>query len=123
MLSISGRRPPSRSDLLDLWSLIQANRGRQAPARLISCMEQRRRNCARWLGALLETRLPRRLICGAADPIPGAHLAGRYRELVPDADVIVLEGVGRHPLHEDPGRVAAQCGAFRRRLDAHVPRE
>ena len=38
------------------------------------------------------TRVPLRLIDGAADPVSGAHMAARYRELVPRADVVLLEG-------------------------------
>ena len=57
--------------------------------------------------------MPRRLICGAYDPVSGAHLATRYRELVPDPDVVLLEGVGHYPQIEDPDRVLDAYFAFR----------
>lgn len=116
MLSISGAQPPTREDLADLWSLIERDDGKLALARLISYMAQRRRNRARWVGALLESKVPRRLICGGADPISGAHLAARYRELVPDPDVVVLEPAGHYPQLEDPDRVVDEYLAFRARL-------
>lgn len=116
MLSISGREPPSREELADLWSLIERDDGKRALARLINYMEQRRRNRPRWVGALVESRVPRRLICGAADPISGAHLAQRYLELVPDPDVVVLEGVGHYPQLEDAGRVVDEYLRFRSRV-------
>lgn len=116
MLSISGREPPSREDLADLWSLIEREDGKRALARLIGYMEQRRRNRPRWVGALVESRVPRRLICGAVDPISGAHMAQRYRELVPDADVVLIDGVGHYPQLEDPGRVVDEYQGFRARL-------
>lgn len=113
MLAISGRNPPSRADLEDLWSLVGREHGQLALARLISYMEQRRRNRPRWVGALLESKVPRKLICGAVDPVSGAHLAARYRELVPDADVTLLEGVGHYPQLEDPDLVVDEYLRFR----------
>ena len=118
MLSISGERPPTREELQDLWVLIERNGGRQALARLINYMEQRRRNRARWVGALVESSVPRRLICGAVDPVSGRHLADRYRELVPGPDVVVLEGVGHYPHLEVHDRVVEEYDVFRARIGA-----
>jgi pimeloyl-ACP methyl ester carboxylesterase len=116
MLSIAGRTPPSREELQDLWVLIERDGGRQALARLINYMEQRRRNRERWVGALVASRVPRRLICGAVDPVSGRHLADRYRELVPEPDVVVLEDVGHYPQLEVHDRVVDEYEAFRVRL-------
>jgi pimeloyl-ACP methyl ester carboxylesterase len=116
MLSISGSAPPSREELQDLWVLIERDGGRQALARLISYMQQRRRHRTRWVGALVESQVPRRLICGAVDPVSGRHLADRYRELVPDPDVVVLEDVGHYPHLEVHDRVVDEYVAFRARL-------
>ena len=118
MLSISGSAPPTREELQDLWVLIERDGGREALARLINYMEQRRRNRARWVGALVDSTVPRRLICGAVDPVSGRHLAERYRELVPDPDVVVLEGVGHYPQLEVHDRVVDEYEAFRSRVDA-----
>jgi pimeloyl-ACP methyl ester carboxylesterase len=118
MLSIAGREPPTREELADLWVLIESDGGRQALARLINYMEQRRRNRARWVGALVDSTVPRRLICGAVDPVSGRHLADRYRELVPDPDVVVLEDVGHYPQLEVHDRVVDEYEAFRSRVDA-----
>jgi pimeloyl-ACP methyl ester carboxylesterase len=122
MLSIAGREPPTREELADLWVLIQRDGGRQALARLINYMEQRRRNRPRWVGALVESTVPRRLICGAVDPVSGRHLAVRYRQLVPDADVVVLEDVGHYPQLEVHDRVVDEYEAFRRRVDGGLSR-
>jgi pimeloyl-ACP methyl ester carboxylesterase len=113
MLSISGQRPPSREELQDLWLLAERNDGRQALARLISYMDQRRRNRERWVGALVDCSVPLKLICGAADPVSGAHMARRYRELVPDPDVSLLDDVGHYPQLEDPERVVDVYFRFR----------
>jgi pimeloyl-ACP methyl ester carboxylesterase len=122
MLSIAGREPPTREELEDLWVLLERDGGRHSLARLIDYMQQRRRHRARWVGALVESSVPRRLICGAADPVSGRHLAERYRELVPDADVVVLEDVGHYPQLEAHDRVVDEYEAFRRRVDAGLSR-
>lgn len=40
----------------------------------------------------------------------------QHRELVPEPDVVVLEGVGHYPQLEDPGRVVDAYAAFRARI-------
>ncbi|MFO1407981.1 MAG: alpha/beta hydrolase [Steroidobacteraceae bacterium] len=116
MRSIGGRVPPSAQDLDDLWLLLERDGGRRAIARLISYIGERRANRARWVGALTSGRVPLRLVCGALDPVSGAHMAGRYRELVPSADVVLLDDVGHYPQLEAPERVLEAYGEFRRRL-------
>jgi len=113
MRSLWGAIPPTDADLQDFWQLIERNGGRHALARLINYMEQRRRNRARWVGALVASKVPRRLICGALDPVSGAHLAERYRELVPNPDVTLLPDVGHYPQMEAPGRVLDSYFEFR----------
>jgi pimeloyl-ACP methyl ester carboxylesterase len=116
MRSISGREPPNDDELRDLWALIERDGGRHALVRLIGYMEQRRRFRSQWVGALVESRVPRRLICGTDDPVSGAHLAQRYRELVLGADVVLLDGVGHYPQLEASARVIEAYLEFRNRL-------
>lgn len=113
MLAISGANPPSRSELRDLWSLVERDGGRRALCRLIGYMEQRRLHRERWVGALVHSCVPRRLLCGAADPVSGRHLAERYCKLVPDADVVVFEGLGHYPQLEDDTAVLEAYVEFR----------
>jgi pimeloyl-ACP methyl ester carboxylesterase len=117
MRSIGGRTPPAPDELADLWVLIQRENGRQALGRLINYMEQRRRHRDRWVGALVGSTVPRRLICGAMDPVSGAHLAERYRQLVPGADTVLLDEAGHYPHLEDPEGVLEAYLCFRDRID------
>jgi pimeloyl-ACP methyl ester carboxylesterase len=55
---------------------------------------------------LIEARMPLRFVNGLADPISGAHMAARYRELVPNPDVALLRGIGHYPQLEAPDAVA-----------------
>jgi pimeloyl-ACP methyl ester carboxylesterase len=116
MRGIGGVNPPSAEELHDLWWLLERDGGRYTVARLIDYMAQRRAQRPRWVGALVDSTVPRRLICGAADPVSGRHLADRYRELVPGADVVVLEGVGHYPQLEDADAVLRAYLEFRDRL-------
>jgi pimeloyl-ACP methyl ester carboxylesterase len=117
MRRIGGRSPPSEQDLRDLWWLLQQHDGRQALARLINYMEQRRAQRPRWVGALVDSTVPRRLLCGALDPVSGRHLAERYRELVPEPDVVVFEDLGHYPHLEAPAAVLAAYLDFRAAIE------
>jgi pimeloyl-ACP methyl ester carboxylesterase len=121
MRAIAGRKPPSRDELRDQWELLTREDGRAALAGLISYMKQRRLQRKRWVGALTETTVPRQLICGAMDPVSGAHLADRYRELVPNPDVTLLPDVGHYPQLEAPDAVLAEYLRFRAALQPPAP--
>lgn len=96
---------PSDDELKAAWSLVAHNDGWRIAHKLIRYIPERRQQRARWVGALQQTRVPLRLIDGAADPVSGAHMADRYRELVPNPDVVLLDGIGHYPQIEDPAGV------------------
>jgi pimeloyl-ACP methyl ester carboxylesterase len=103
---------PAREELDAFWSLIEHGDGRRVLHRLIRYMTERRRHRERWVGALQGARVPLRLVCGALDPVSGAHMAARYRELVPSPDVVMLPDVGHYPQVEAPEAVLAAYLAF-----------
>jgi pimeloyl-ACP methyl ester carboxylesterase len=110
------RTPPSAQLVDELWTLLRHNDGQAVLHRLIGYMAERRRLRDRWVGALITSRVPRRLIDGPLDPVSGAHLAARYRELVPEADVVELPGIGHYPQVEDPRGVLRAFFEFHDRL-------
>jgi len=111
--SVFGRATrPSAAEMHAFWRLIARNDGHRIAHRLIAYMEERRQQRARWVGALTTTSVPLRLINGAADPVSGAHVAARYRELVPRPDVVLLDGIGHYPQVEAPERVLDAFLAF-----------
>ena len=63
--------------------------------------------------AMQATTLPMRVIDGAFDPISGAHMVARYRELVPNPDCVLLEAIGHYPQVEAPDAVLQHYLAFR----------
>jgi pimeloyl-ACP methyl ester carboxylesterase len=53
-----------------------------------------------------ETKVPVRLIDGPVDPNSGAHMARRYAEAIPNADVVMLaDDIGHWPQLEAPEAV------------------
>jgi pimeloyl-ACP methyl ester carboxylesterase len=93
---------PSEDELKDFWRLIIHNDGKRELYRLFHYIPERRQRRARWVGALRETRVPLLLVNGPVDPVSGAHMVERYRELVPNPDVVSLPGIGHYPHVEDP---------------------
>ncbi|MDH5255785.1 MAG: alpha/beta hydrolase [Gammaproteobacteria bacterium] len=114
MRRIFGRnRPPTQPELDGWWALVSRADGRRALAGLSRYRQERRRLRDRWVGALQTTHVPLRLIVGTADPVAGMSMAARYRQLVPGADVVELDGVGHYPQVEAPEQVLGAYGDFR----------
>ncbi len=109
MTEIFGRAtPPSHAELTAMWSMIVENDGPRVMPKLIGYMAERKRLRSRWVGAMTKARndrIPLRLIDGADDPVSGRHMAIRYAELVPDADIMLLSGIGHYPQLEAPQEV------------------
>ena len=114
---ILGPDTPPDPELVDgFWSLLRHNDGQAVMHRLIRYIGERRRQRERWLGAMQRTTLPLKLIDGMADPVSGAHMVVRYRELVPNADVTELVRIGHYPQVEAPDEVLAAYLEFRTRV-------
>jgi len=112
---------PSPEEMHDFWRLTAESDGAVIWPSLLGYMEERRRNRERWVGALQSTRVPLRVIDGPEDPVSGAHMVERYRELVPNADTVLLPGVGHYPQVEDPAGVTREFLAFHERLRTPRP--
>lgn len=96
---------PSEDELRDFWHLTTYSNGQAIQHKLIGYMAERKQQEARWVGALLNSDIPMRLIDGADDPVSGRHLAEHYQANVPNADVVLLEGVGHYPQVEASDKV------------------
>ena len=97
---------PSRDELDSYWRIINYNDGKMVFHRLISYMNDRKRHRERWVGALRQSRVPLGLINGSVDPVSGAHMVARYREIVsPDHFIVELPTVGHYPHVEDTDAV------------------
>ncbi len=93
---------PTESELDEFWSLITYNKGNRIIHKLIWYMQDRIDNRERWVSAMQKTEVPLRVIDGVVDPVSGIHMTERYRELIPNPDVVLLEEIGHFPLVEAP---------------------
>jgi pimeloyl-ACP methyl ester carboxylesterase len=115
------RTQPSAAELHDFWRLHAESDGSGVMHLLIGYMAERRAQRARWVGALQRTPVPLRVVNGPEDPVSGAHMVARYRELVPAPDVVVLPGIGHYPQVEDPDGVLRAFVEFHERLGTPHP--
>lgn len=110
----------SEAELDALWQLVAYNNGPAVMHRLIRYMPERRQQRQRWVTAMQATALPMRVIDGAFDPISGAHMVARYRELIADADTVLLDGIGHYPQLEAPAAVLEHYLQFRAARSPHA---
>ncbi|WP_447589935.1 alpha/beta fold hydrolase [Aquipseudomonas campi] len=106
----------SDSEVDAFWTLMAHNQGPAVMHRLIRYMPERREQRERWVTAMQKGGVPLRVIDGAVDPISGAHMVARYRELIANPDTVLLEGIGHYPQTEAPDQVLAHYLAFRQAL-------
>jgi pimeloyl-ACP methyl ester carboxylesterase len=97
--------PPTEAELDAFWTLVSHEGGHHLAHELIHYMADRRKHRDRWVDALREARCLLAVIDGAADPVSGAHMVARYRELVGKGYVVELDGIGHYPQVEAPDAV------------------
>jgi pimeloyl-ACP methyl ester carboxylesterase len=111
------RQPWPPGELDHAWQILCHEQGRRVLPGLLAYMEERREHRRRWLRAMGECELPILLINGPEDPVSGRHLAARFTELLPAAELHSLPGVGHYPQLEAPAEVLQAALAFYARID------
>lgn len=103
LASVFGKNTqPTEAELNDFVTLFKFNDGKRIAHKLIRYMTERAKYRERWVGALERTKVPLRFINGLADPVSGAHLVKRFREVLPHKDIIELVEIGHFPHFEVP---------------------
>lgn len=95
---------PTADELAGYWALMSRQRGQRLLHKHIRYIRERRQYRERWVGALQNTPVPLSLIDGVLDPVSGAHMVSRFRELLPGRRVTELE-CGHFPQVEMPAQV------------------
>jgi len=104
---------PSEEELAAFWGVINYNQGKHILHNGITYMDDRKKHRSRWLHTLQNATLPLSLINGSVDPVSGAHLVDRYKELNCRLDhVEQLETIGHYPHVEAPEAVSDAYLAF-----------
>src|SRR6201999_3235958 len=73
---------PEAHELEDFLQVFKFNDGRRIAHKLIRYMSERQKYRERWVGPLQRTKIPFCFINGLADPVSGAHLVKRFREIM-----------------------------------------
>jgi pimeloyl-ACP methyl ester carboxylesterase len=115
------RTQPSAQELRDFWELVSSDHGTWISHRLLRYLAERTQRRERWVGALVNTQVPRRIVNGPLDPVSGAHMVARYRELVPQPDTVSLPGIGHYPQVEDPQGVLKAFFEFMAQAETALP--
>ena len=92
--------------------MVSHNDGKKVLHKLLHYIRERTQFRSRWVGALNDVGIPQRLICGLDDPVSGAHMAARYRDLIANPDIVELPGIGHYPQTEAPEAVMAAFFEF-----------
>jgi len=114
--------PPDADELREHWRLLARAGGRRVVPKLLRYIPERKAHRERWVGALRDATIPLCLIDGIADPVSGADIVARWRELLPGRPVVELDGVGHYPQIEASGRVLEAYRTFRSVPPAASPR-
>lgn len=100
----------------EFYDLMDHNGGKMIFHKLIRYMADRKQHRDRWVAALQNAPVPIRLIDGADDPVSGKHMTERYRELIPNPDIVLLDGIGHYPQTEAPEDVLKAYLEFREKV-------
>lgn len=109
---------PSQEELQAFWELIIHNDGNKIMNRLLRYIPERTLHRPRWVDALREAEIALGLINGSVDPVSGAHMVARYREIISKQHFITeLPTIGHYPQVEAPDEVLKAYGEFRQGLE------
>lgn len=93
--------------MMDVFrQILEYNDGRRVMHKVGRFLNDRYIHRNRWVRAMRQTEVSMRLIDGPVDPNSGAHMARRYAEVIPEADVVMLaDDIGHWPQLEAPEAV------------------
>jgi pimeloyl-ACP methyl ester carboxylesterase len=97
---------PSAELMEKFHQILDYNDGKRVLHKVGRFLADRYEHRNRWVRAMRETTVPMRLIDGPIDPNSGAHMAKRYAEVIPNADVVMLaDDIAHWPQIEAPAEV------------------
>lgn len=113
-------KPMSDTELTSYWQAINHHDGRKVFPSLIGYMPERIQYRDRWVNAIIHFKAPVYLINGELDPISGGHMADRYEQLIPHAQVARLPDTGHYPQVESPEEFVQHAIQFWDTLSANA---
>mgnify|MGYP001240507470 FL=1 len=111
---------PSVELLHDFWEILNYNNGKLLAWKIGRLIFDKEPHQSRWIAAMQQTKVPMIFINGPADPNSGIHMANRYKELIPNPQIILLpEATGHWPQLEAPVEVLQAFSQFHQSLHAN----
>lgn len=96
-----------------MYAVIAVGDGKSILYLLQRYINERSEFRSRWVGALIEAKIPLIYLCGPADSISGRSVAERFKELIPDQfQTYFPEEVGHWPHIEAPNLVTKEYFKF-----------
>lgn len=111
---------PTDDELEDFYRLVMGMGGRFTVHLSGRFWHDRAPNRDRWVEGMKRSGVPLRMINGPLDPNSGKHMAERYREVIPDPDIVSLPRIGHWPAVEAPRAVADALIEFIARHDTRI---
>jgi pimeloyl-ACP methyl ester carboxylesterase len=97
---------PSEELLNNCWDILNYNNGKSIAYLIGRLVFAKDKHQQRWIAAMQQTEIPMCFINGPADPNSGMHMAIRYSQLIPNANIKLLErDIGHWPQIEAPLQV------------------
>jgi pimeloyl-ACP methyl ester carboxylesterase len=103
---------PSSDALDEFWAGIEHHGGQRIIHKLIRYLPEGMNNRERWVGALKRTAVSSKFIIGMDDPVGGHLIVETLCDLIPDAKVTCLDGIGHYPQIEAPKKTLASYLQF-----------
>jgi pimeloyl-ACP methyl ester carboxylesterase len=104
---------PSEELLQKFWDILNYNNGKSIAYLIGRLVFAKEKHQQRWITAMRQTKIPMCFINGPADPNSGMHMAVRYKQLIPDANIKLLdENIGHWPQIEAPQQVLRAYNDF-----------
>lgn len=93
---------PSEEFLDQQWEILNFNNGKEITYLIGRLVFDKYNYLNKWVHAMQTTTIPICYICGPFDPNSGIHMANKYKELIPNPKIYLLdEHIGHWPQLED----------------------
>ena len=104
---------PNKELLQNFWDVLNYNNGKSIAYLIGRMVFEKKKYQQRWINAMQQTTIPMCFINGPADPNSGMHMAVRYNQLIPNANIFLLDkNIGHWPQLEAPMQVIKVLDEF-----------
>lgn len=111
---------PSELLLNQFWDILNHKDGKSIAYLIGRLVFDKVNHQEKWIIAMQTTEVPMCFINGPSDPNSGIHMANRYKELIPNPNVKLLnKEIGHWPQIEDPEGVLTAYFQFRKEINTN----